>query len=186
MSRRVSPVSPRTTCSDAPHSPHSAFWPTSASMSDVHVDVAVGTQGVDVLFDALQGKLLAHEFPQRVVFLRHAHSSTRGSGRDGAADRAAAPGAESLTPVRRRSSRFAMTRPRPRPTTIPCFDLGLVEYGPVQRLQIELQQAVADEIVPGVLLLLEHPPVVTLGSRGTPGRPGGSDTGRTGPRPRCR
>lgn len=35
-------------------------------------------------------------------------------------------------------------------------------------MQAELQQAVADEIVPGVLLLLEHPPVVTLGSRGTP------------------
>lgn len=51
---------------------------------------------------------------------------------------------------------------------IPCFDLGLVEYGRAQELQAELQQAVADEIVPGVLLLLEHPPVVTLGSRGTP------------------
>lgn len=51
---------------------------------------------------------------------------------------------------------------------IPCFDLRLVEYGQAQELQAELQQAVADGIVPGVLLLLEHPPVVTLGSRGTP------------------
>ncbi|MCJ7797058.1 MAG: lipoyl(octanoyl) transferase LipB [Thermoleophilia bacterium] len=58
--------------------------------------------------------------------------------------------------------------PPPRRTTISCFDLGLVEYGRAQRLQAELQQAVADGIVPGVLLLLEHPPVVTLGSRGTP------------------
>jgi len=58
--------------------------------------------------------------------------------------------------------------PPPRQTTISCFDLGLVEYGRAQGLQTELQQAVADEIVPGVVLLLEHPPVVTLGSRGTP------------------
>jgi len=56
----------------------------------------------------------------------------------------------------------------PRRAGIPCFDLGLADYSGSQRLQTELQQAVAAEVVPGVLLLLEHPPVVTLGSRGTP------------------
>lgn len=72
-----------------------------------------------------------------------------------------------------------MTRPAGS-AAIPCFDLGLVEYGRAQELQVELQRAVADDVVPGVLLLLEHPPVVTLGSRGTPAdvvephRPNGS------------
>lgn len=65
-----------------------------------------------------------------------------------------------------------------------CFDLGLVDYEPVQRLQAELRRHIADERAAGttcaqnggtrssilsgyigVLLLLEHNPVITLGVR---------------------
>jgi lipoate-protein ligase B len=45
------------------------------------------------------------------------------------------------------------------------FDLGLAPYLPVQTLQGRLRTAVADGRLPGVLLLLEHEPVITLGSR---------------------
>jgi lipoate-protein ligase B len=45
------------------------------------------------------------------------------------------------------------------------FDLGVAPYLPVQALQARLRAAVADGRVPGVLLLLEHTPVITLGSR---------------------
>ncbi|MFH0916473.1 MAG: lipoyl(octanoyl) transferase LipB [bacterium] len=48
------------------------------------------------------------------------------------------------------------------------FDLGLAPYEPVQQLQARLRGAVAEGLVPGVLLLLEHEPVITLGSRGVP------------------
>ncbi len=47
------------------------------------------------------------------------------------------------------------------------LDLGLAPYGPLQALQGRLRQAVAEGSLPGVLLLLEHEPVITLGSRGT-------------------
>ncbi len=49
------------------------------------------------------------------------------------------------------------------------LDLGLAPYEPLQALQGRLRQAVADGSLPGVLLLLEHEPVITLGSRGTDG-----------------
>ncbi|MBC7293257.1 MAG: hypothetical protein H5T84_03955, partial [Thermoleophilia bacterium] len=48
---------------------------------------------------------------------------------------------------------------------IPVLDLGLVPYQPVQDLQAELRVAVARGIIPGVVLLLEHEPVITLGTR---------------------
>jgi lipoyl(octanoyl) transferase len=47
----------------------------------------------------------------------------------------------------------------------PVFDLGLAPYLPVQALQARLRAAVADGRLPGVLILLEHNPVITLGSR---------------------
>jgi lipoyl(octanoyl) transferase len=47
----------------------------------------------------------------------------------------------------------------------PAFDLGTAPYQPVQALQRRLRAAVADGRIPGVLLLLEHEPVITLGSR---------------------
>ncbi len=45
------------------------------------------------------------------------------------------------------------------------FDLGLAPYLPLQTLQGRLRAAVAEGRLPGVLLLLEHEPVITLGSR---------------------
>lgn len=50
---------------------------------------------------------------------------------------------------------------------IPVLDLGLAPYSPLVRLQAELRSAVAVGDLPGVLLLLEHEPVITLGSRGS-------------------
>ncbi len=50
---------------------------------------------------------------------------------------------------------------------IPVLDLGLCPYEPVQELQATLRNAVAEGSIPGVLLLLEHAPVITLGSRGS-------------------
>jgi lipoyl(octanoyl) transferase len=77
---------------------------------------------------------------------------------------------------------------------VTVFDLGLAPYEPVQELQVRLRQAIADRMnlaqphgsrrahapaaapghppggvvttAAGVLLLLEHGPVITLGSRG--------------------
>ena len=53
------------------------------------------------------------------------------------------------------------------PDPIPTFDLGLAPYLPVQALQGRLREAVVNGVIPGVVLLLEHDPVITLGSRGT-------------------
>lgn len=49
---------------------------------------------------------------------------------------------------------------------LPVLDLGLAPYLPVQALQQRLRHAVADGCLRGVILLLEHEPVITLGSRG--------------------
>ena len=49
---------------------------------------------------------------------------------------------------------------------IPVLDLGLAPYAPLLQLQRDLRARVAEGILPGVLLLLEHEPVITLGSRG--------------------
>jgi lipoate-protein ligase B len=51
------------------------------------------------------------------------------------------------------------------PLSYRAFDLGLAPYLPVQALQRRLRVAVADGRTPGALLLLEHEPVITLGSR---------------------
>ena len=52
------------------------------------------------------------------------------------------------------------------PLPLPVMDLGSAQYGPVQELQRRLCAAVATGACAGVLLLLEHEPVITLGSRG--------------------
>jgi lipoyl(octanoyl) transferase len=52
------------------------------------------------------------------------------------------------------------------PSPLPAVDLGLVPYELTQRLQGRLRRAVAEGRTPGVLLLLEHEPVITLGNRG--------------------
>lgn len=48
---------------------------------------------------------------------------------------------------------------------LPVFDLGVAPYEPVQELQRRLRDHVADGRLPGLLLLLEHEPVITLGTR---------------------
>jgi lipoyl(octanoyl) transferase len=57
---------------------------------------------------------------------------------------------------------FVFQRP---PSSLPVFDLGVAPYVPVQDLQRRLRQAVIDGKIRGVLLLLEHEPVITLGTR---------------------
>lgn len=59
------------------------------------------------------------------------------------------------------STRHAVASIRP-------FDLGIVPYRETQELQRHLRRAVADGLLPGALLVLEHPIVITLGSRGGP------------------
>ncbi len=54
---------------------------------------------------------------------------------------------------------------KPSQLQIAVLDLGLAPYLPMQALQGRLRAAVADGRLPGVLLLLEHEPVITLGSR---------------------
>lgn len=48
---------------------------------------------------------------------------------------------------------------------IAVFDLGVAPYLPVQELQCHLREQVAEGIIPGILLLLEHEPIITLGGR---------------------
>jgi lipoyl(octanoyl) transferase len=50
--------------------------------------------------------------------------------------------------------------------SIPVLDLGTAPYVPLQDLQRRLRVAVAEGALPGVVLLLEHFPVITLGNRG--------------------
>ena len=47
---------------------------------------------------------------------------------------------------------------------ISVFDLGLVPYDESFQLQLELFGSIRKNDLPGVLLLLEHPPVITIGS----------------------
>jgi lipoyl(octanoyl) transferase len=54
---------------------------------------------------------------------------------------------------------------KPSAPALPVFDLGLAPYLPVQDLQRRLRTAVAEGRTHGVLLLLEHEPVITFGSR---------------------
>jgi len=51
---------------------------------------------------------------------------------------------------------------------LPVLDLGLADYLFVQGLQQELRRAVAEGRLRGTLLLLEHPPVLTLGRNSDP------------------
>ncbi len=47
---------------------------------------------------------------------------------------------------------------------ISVFDLGLVPYDESFQLQLELFESIRKNDLPGVLLFLEHPPVITIGS----------------------
>jgi lipoyl(octanoyl) transferase len=55
------------------------------------------------------------------------------------------------------------------PKSIEAYDLGMAPYLAVQQLQSRLRSAVAWELTPGALLLLEHPPVITLGAHAAAG-----------------
>ncbi|GAB4245982.1 MAG: lipoyl(octanoyl) transferase LipB [Thermoleophilia bacterium] len=57
------------------------------------------------------------------------------------------------------------TTTRPAIAPIRPFDLGIVPYREAQELQRRLRRAVAGGLLPGALLVLEHPVVITLGSR---------------------
>ena len=51
-------------------------------------------------------------------------------------------------------------------TTCLAIRLGVIDYRAAYRLQRRLRERVADGSLPDLLLLLEHPPVYTLGRRG--------------------
>jgi lipoyl(octanoyl) transferase len=55
------------------------------------------------------------------------------------------------------------------PTTGTCWviQLGAISYGPAYELQRQLVAARKARAIPDVLLLCEHPPVITLGRNGT-------------------
>lgn len=48
--------------------------------------------------------------------------------------------------------------------SISTFDLGLVPYNESFQLQLQLFELIARSDLPGILLFLEHPPVITIGS----------------------
>ncbi len=50
-------------------------------------------------------------------------------------------------------------------SALPVFDLGLAPYLPLQDLQRALRAAVGEGRLGGALLILEHEPVITFGSR---------------------
>ena len=47
------------------------------------------------------------------------------------------------------------------------LDLGRVEYGAAYRLQRRLAEERDADRIPDLLLVVEHPPVITLGRRGS-------------------
>ncbi len=49
---------------------------------------------------------------------------------------------------------------------IQVFRLGQLPYGQALALQLKLRQEVYESDIPGFVLLLQHPPVITLGKRG--------------------
>ncbi|GAB4250512.1 MAG: lipoyl(octanoyl) transferase LipB [Thermoleophilia bacterium] len=51
---------------------------------------------------------------------------------------------------------------------LPVYDLGLAPYVPLQELQARLRRQVAEGTLSGMVLLLEHPPTITLGKRAKP------------------
>jgi lipoyl(octanoyl) transferase len=100
-----------------------------------------------------------------------------GSGPPDVSPKALKPGIEALGGPPRRLCRDPELPPRaaqmpsrdpqlPPGAPLPVIDLGVAPYLPLQALQQRLRQAVIDRRLPGVLLLLEHEPVITLGSRG--------------------
>ncbi len=50
-----------------------------------------------------------------------------------------------------------------------AYHLGTVDYGDSYRLQKRLQQARSEDLIGDTILLLDHPPVITLGRRGDKG-----------------
>lgn len=55
-----------------------------------------------------------------------------------------------------------------REKSLVVLDLGVAPYRPVQQLQQRIRSFVHSTAFNGVLLLLEHPPVITLGRRSSP------------------
>ena len=45
-----------------------------------------------------------------------------------------------------------------------CFDLGLIDYNTAYNIQLKIFELVKSEYTPGVILLLEHNPVITIGN----------------------
>jgi len=52
---------------------------------------------------------------------------------------------------------------------VPCFDLGLIRYSEAFHIQMHLFEKVRMEQIRGLVLLLEHYPVITIGNSGKSG-----------------
>ncbi|MDQ6670894.1 MAG: lipoyl(octanoyl) transferase LipB [Chloroflexota bacterium] len=62
---------------------------------------------------------------------------------------------------------FEASRVGGRGTPLRVMDLGRVAYADAMRLQDDVVEQRLEDQIPDTLLLLEHPPIVTLGRRGT-------------------
>ena len=49
---------------------------------------------------------------------------------------------------------------------VPCFDAGIIDYNDAYRMQQDLFDLVSQEKLKSALILLEHPPAITIGNRG--------------------
>jgi lipoyl(octanoyl) transferase len=134
--------------------------------------MTVRADGIDVRLRTLESDLLVNDLPQRVILLL-AQRSSLGSSAHRASFRRCGnlSRVKGVSHTRTRTLKLGEAGDAPRrsatqPHRYPFLDLGLAPYLPLQRLQGRLRRAVADGSIPGVLLLLEHHPVITLGSRG--------------------
>jgi lipoyl(octanoyl) transferase len=76
--------------------------------------------------------------------------------------RAGSPAAEAASPAPERTE-----QPQPAVPSLAVRDLGVIAYEEAMQLQDALVEARLCDQIPDTLLLLEHPPVITLGRRGS-------------------
>lgn len=104
---------------------------------------------------------------------RHGRGNSGGKGLAGSANRILRVGARSRVARDAPTNQMARMEPRPRPSyknlkTMILIELDLTEYAQCLDIQKRIVRRKILEGGPDVLLILEHPPTVTLGVRGKP------------------